>query len=151
MRFYNFLWWILLNILNRLVPGLKSMPVPVLVTLKFRYTNRKAPAQQPFLLAGELASPVGRVLVVLGWLLGRFTCKIWVRELSWYYTFSIAEISYNNIQFSKPIDYIFKSKRRYFRLYSTLCKKSHSRYIVIPISFVRRQFREKIAEFLLSY
>ena len=49
----------------RLVPGLKNMPVPVLVTLKIRYTNRKAPAQQPFLLAGELASPAGRVLVVL--------------------------------------------------------------------------------------
>ena len=41
------------------------MPVPVLVTLKIRYTNRKAPAQRPFLLAGELASPAGRVLVVL--------------------------------------------------------------------------------------
>ena len=40
------------------------MPVPVLVTLKIRYTNRKAPAQRPFLLAGELASPAGRVLVV---------------------------------------------------------------------------------------
>ena len=39
----------------RLVPGLKNMPVPVLVTLKIRYTNRKAPAQRPFLLAGELA------------------------------------------------------------------------------------------------
>ena len=50
----------------RLVPGLKNMPVPVLVTLKIRYTNRKAPAQRPFLLAGELASPAGRVLVVLG-------------------------------------------------------------------------------------
>ena len=50
---------------NRLVPGLKNMPVPVLVTLKIRYTNRKAPAQRPFLLAGELASPAGRVLVVL--------------------------------------------------------------------------------------
>ena len=37
------------------------------VTLKIRYTNnRKAPAQRPFLLAGELASPAGRVLVVLG-------------------------------------------------------------------------------------
>ena len=51
---------------KRLVPGLKNMPVPVLVTLKIRYTNRKAPAQRPFLLAGELASPAGRVLVVLG-------------------------------------------------------------------------------------
>ena len=51
---------------TRLVPGLKNMPVPVLVTLKIRYTNRKAPAQRPFLLAGELASPAGRVLVVLG-------------------------------------------------------------------------------------
>ena len=60
------------------------MPVPVLVTLKIRYTNRKAPAQRPFLLAGELASPSGRVLVVLGWLLGRFTCKIWDQELSYY-------------------------------------------------------------------
>ena len=40
---------------NRLVPGLKNMPVPVLVTLKIRYTNRKARAQRPFLLAGELA------------------------------------------------------------------------------------------------
>ena len=50
----------------RLVPGLKNMPVLVLVTLKIRYTNRKAPAQRPFLLAGELASPAGRVLVVLG-------------------------------------------------------------------------------------
>ena len=40
------------------------MPVPVLVTLKIRYTNRKAPAQRPFLLAGELASPAGRVLRV---------------------------------------------------------------------------------------
>ena len=51
---------------TRLVPCLKNMPVPVLVTLKIRYTNRKAPAQRPFLLAGELASPAGRVLVVLG-------------------------------------------------------------------------------------
>ena len=51
---------------KRLVPGLKNMPVPVLVTLKFRYTNRTAPMKRPFLLAGELASPVGRVLVVLG-------------------------------------------------------------------------------------
>ena len=41
--------------LRRLVPGLKNMPVPVLVTLKIRYTNRKAQAQRPFLLAGELA------------------------------------------------------------------------------------------------
>ena len=39
----------------RLVPDLKNMPVPVLVTLKIRYTNRKAQAQRPFLLAGELA------------------------------------------------------------------------------------------------
>ena len=50
----------------RLVPGLKNMPVPVLVTLKIRYTKRKAQAQRPFLLAGELASPAGQVLVVLG-------------------------------------------------------------------------------------
>ena len=71
------------SIYNRLVPGLKNMPVPVLVTLKIRYTNRKAPAQRPFLLAGELASPAGRVLVVLGWVLGQFTCKIWDRELSY--------------------------------------------------------------------
>ena len=70
---YIFTWDIPLK---RLVPGLKNMPVPVLVTLKIRYTNRKAPAQRPFLLAGELASPAGRVLVVLGLLLGRFTCKI---------------------------------------------------------------------------
>ena len=40
------------------------MPVPVLVTLKIRYTNRKAQTQRPFLLAGELASPAGRVLRV---------------------------------------------------------------------------------------
>ena len=51
-------------IAGMVVPGLKNMPV--LVTLKIRYTNRKAPAQRPFLLAGELASPAGRVLVVLG-------------------------------------------------------------------------------------
>ena len=49
----------------RLVPGLKNMPVPVLLTRKFRYTNRAAPLQRPFLLAGEVASPAGRVLVVL--------------------------------------------------------------------------------------
>ena len=55
------LWWkrdrglIRLWVHTRLVPGLKNMPVPVLVTLKIRYTNRKAPAQRPFLLAGELA------------------------------------------------------------------------------------------------
>ena len=43
------------------------MPVPVLVLLtsKFRYTNRTAPLKRPFLLAGEFASPAGRVLVVL--------------------------------------------------------------------------------------
>ena len=41
------------------------MPVPVLLTRKFRYTNRAAPLQRPFLLAGEVASPAGRVLVVL--------------------------------------------------------------------------------------
>ena len=50
----------------RLVPGLKNMPVPVLLTRKIRYTNKAAPVQRPFLLAGELASPAGRVLVVLG-------------------------------------------------------------------------------------
>ena len=49
----------------RLVPGLKNMPVPVLLTRKFRYTNRTAPLKRPFLLAGEFASPAGRVLVVL--------------------------------------------------------------------------------------
>ena len=40
------------------------MPVPVLLTRKIRYTNKKAPVQRPFLLAGELASPAGRVLRV---------------------------------------------------------------------------------------
>ena len=39
----------------RLVPGLKNMPVPL--TRKIRYTNKTAPVQRPFLLAGELASP----------------------------------------------------------------------------------------------
>ena len=48
----------------RLVPGLKNMPVPVLLTRKIRYTNKAAPVQRPFLLAGELASPAGRVLRV---------------------------------------------------------------------------------------
>ena len=40
------------------------MPVPVLLTRKIRYTNKKAPVQRPFLLAGEIASPAGRVLRV---------------------------------------------------------------------------------------
>ena len=40
------------------------MPVPVLLTRKIRYTNKAAPVQRPFLLAGELASPAGRVLRV---------------------------------------------------------------------------------------
>ena len=40
------------------------MPVPVLLTRKIRYTNKKAPVQRPFLLAGELAPPAGRVLRV---------------------------------------------------------------------------------------
>ena len=48
----------------RLVPGLKNMPVPVLLTRKIRYTNKAAPVQRPFLLAGELGSPAGRVLRV---------------------------------------------------------------------------------------
>ena len=49
---------------SRLVPGLKNVPVPVLLTRKIRYTNKAAPVQRPFLLAGELASPAGRVLRV---------------------------------------------------------------------------------------
>ena len=49
---------------RRLVPGLKNMPVPVQLTRKIRYTNKKAPVQRPFLLAGELAPPAGRVLRV---------------------------------------------------------------------------------------
>ena len=53
------------QVIDRLVPGLKNMPVPVLLTRKFRYTNRTAPLKRPFLLAGEFASPAGRVLVVL--------------------------------------------------------------------------------------
>ena len=52
--------------LLRLVPGLKNMPVPVLLTCKNRYTNKAAPVQRPFLLAGELASPADLVLIVLG-------------------------------------------------------------------------------------
>ena len=48
----------------RLVPDLKNMPVPVLLTHKIRYTNKKAPVQRPFLLAGEIASPASRVLRV---------------------------------------------------------------------------------------
>ena len=40
------------------------MPVPVLLTRQIRYTNKKAPVQRPFLLAGEIASPAGRVLRV---------------------------------------------------------------------------------------
>ena len=58
------IWGLFASCGFRLVPGLKNMPVPVLLTHKIRYTNKTAPVQRPFLLAGEIGSPAGRVLRV---------------------------------------------------------------------------------------
>ena len=70
------------------------MPVPVLLTRKIRYTNKKAPVQRPFLLAGELAPPAGRVLRVSSTGTGMFFRP----GTNLLYVFSTIPMGYNSQQ-----------------------------------------------------
>ena len=70
---------------NSTVPELRSRERYT----KFRCTNRTTPSPSATaVFVGRRACfTCGRVLVVLGWLLGRFTFKIWVWELSYWMSY----------------------------------------------------------------
>ena len=65
----------------RVVPEFEILTILPALTLNF-VTLIGRPSATAVFVGRQACFTCGRVLVVLGWLLGRFTFKIWVRELS---------------------------------------------------------------------